>query len=84
MSITMYLLHVMMCLTAHRAKQMTRCFNIPHYVYRVVISGKLFTAFIYIYILITYFMPIQVITCLCHILNKKVNIATSLFYQYEL
>ena len=29
-------------------------------------------------------MFIQVITCLCHILNKNVNIATSLFYQYEL
>ena len=58
---------------------MIGCFNIPHYVYRVVLSGKLFIAFN-----CTYFMSIQVITCLCHILNKNVNIATSLFYQYEL
>ena len=29
-------------------------------------------------------MSIQVITCLCHIINKNVNIATSLSYQYEL
>ena len=53
--------------------------HIPHYVHRFVISGKLFITFN-----CTYFMPIQVITCLCHILNKNVNIVTSLFYQYEL